>query len=316
VNSIYIEFFGSLGLLVISANLLLKFVERLSSKIRVSPLIIGSTLIAIGTSLPETSVALSAIAQNVPEISFGNIIGSNIANVCLILGLGILVFPVRIGTQKTQKNNIILLVLTFFFIALLFVPQAQRSMYGIGLIVFYLVFLVVELFWGKMGSLKEDRKTLAKMKKPKGSVFIYLIGIIGSLFGLILSSKYLVSSAVLISKILKVSDETIGLTVIALGTTLPELATTIISGINKDWKLLYGNIQGSTVYNLSVIGFLLIVFGNNTQAINPFALTIMAGTTVAIIILSHKYEGTHIPRAYGLMFLAIYALYILKLYKT
>jgi cation:H+ antiporter len=315
MTEVFAKFGLSLLFLIISANLLLKFVERFASRIKISPLIIGATLIAVGTSLPETFVAFSSIAQGVPEVSFGDIIGSNIANVCLILGLGIVLFPVRIGTEKTQKNNIILLILTFVFIGMLFIPQEYRKILGIGLVVFYAAFLIVEIFWGKIGSLKEDRKNLARMEKSKGSTAIYLLGTVVSLAGLILSSKYLVSSTITISKVLNISDEMIGLSVIAFGTSLPELATTLISGIKRDWKLMYGDIQGSNIYNLSIIGFILLVFGNSNTSIEIFPLVFMAVSTITIVILSHRYEGTHIPRLYGLIFMLAYAFYIFKLYR-
>ncbi len=315
MTEIFVRFGISLFFLVISANFLLKFVEKFASRIKISPLIIGATLIAVGTSLPETSVAFSSIAQGVPEVSFGDIVGSNIANICLILGVGIALFPIRIGTEKTQKNNIILLILTLVFVGMFFIPQEYRKMLGIGLVVFYAAFLVVEIFWGKIGSLKEDKKTLAKMEKSRGNAFIYLVGTAISLVGLILSSKYLINSAVIISKILNISDEMIGLTVIAFGTSLPELATTLISGIKRDWKLMYGDIQGSSIYNLSIIGSVLLVFGNPHPPIEIFPLVFMAASTIAIIILSHKYEGTHIPRLYGFIFILAYIFYIVKLYK-
>jgi cation:H+ antiporter len=315
MTEVFAKFGISLLFLVISADLLLKFVEKFASRIKISPLIIGATLIAVGTSLPETSVAFSSIAQGVPEISFGDIIGSNIANICLILGLGIVLFPVKIGTNKTQKNNIILLILTFVFIGMFFIPQEYRRLLGIGLVIFYAAFLIVEIFWGKIGSLKEDRKNIAKMEKTKGNTFLYLLGTVVSLAGLVLSSKYLVSSAVTISKVLNISDEMIGLSVIAFGTSLPELATTIISGIKRDWKLMYGDIQGSNIYNLSIIGSILLVFGNSRASIEIFPLIFMAASTIVIVILSHRYEGSHIPRFYGLIFILAYALYIFKLYK-
>jgi len=205
MTSVFAQFLVSLLFLIISARLLLKCIESFASKIRISPLIIGATLIAIGTSLPETSVAISAIAQHVPEISFGDIVGSNIANICLVLGFGILVFPIRIGTTKTQKNNIILLVLTLVFITLLSIPHDLSRFLGIGLVIFYLVFLIVEIFWGRIGGLKEDKKTIAHLDKSKGNIFIYLLGIVASLAGLVFSSKFLVSSVIVISKLLKIN---------------------------------------------------------------------------------------------------------------
>jgi len=311
----YLIFAVSLIVLIFSANLLLKFVEKFSSKIKISPLIIGATLIAIGTSLPETFVAISAIYQKAVDISFGDIIGSNIANICLILGIGITLFPVRIGTRKTQKNNILLAILTVFFAVMFFIPQDIRKIVGAVLIVFYVVFIIIEIFWGKIGRLKEDKKSLSRMERCRGNPFAYLIGIGASMVGLILSSKYLVESAISISKFIGVREEVIGLSLIAVGTSLPELATTIASGIRKDWKLLYGDIQGSNIYNLSIIGALLFMFGGSGYQIDIFSIIFMVAITFSIIILSHKYEGTHIPRLYGLIYLAVYIFYLFRIYK-
>lgn len=316
MDGTYLQFFASLIFLIISADLLLKFVEKLSAKIKISPLIIGTTLIAIGTSLPETSVALSAIAQKAVDVSFGDIIGSNIANICLILGVAITLFPVRIGTQKTQKNNFLLAILTIFFGGMFLLPEEHRRLLGGVLIIFYAAFLIIEIFWGKIGQLKEDKKALTKMEKGRGNPLIYLAGIAASMGGLILSSKYLVASAISISKVMGVKEEVIGLSLIAMGTSLPELATTIASGVRKDWKLLYGDIQGSNIYNLSIIGAILFIFGEKGYQINPFSIIFMVAVTFSIITLSRKYEGTHIPRIYGLIYLAVYVFYIFRIYQV
>lgn len=310
----FVNFIICLAFLVISSSLLLKFSEKLSSRIRISPLIIGITLVAIGTSLPETFVAISAIFQGAPLVSFGDIIGSSIVNICLILGLNILIFPVRIGTEKTQKNNIILLLVTLFFVILFFLPEPLRKTLGIFLLVFYVFFVITEIIWGRNGSNKEDKKTLSKLEKSKGSPILYLVGIIVSLVGLIVSSRYLVTDVITISKVLNINQEIIGLSLVALGTSLPELAATIASGMKQDWKLLYGSIQGSNIYDLSVVGAILIVLNNTPYSIDVFTLIYMAIIVISIVVLSHKYMGTNIPRYYGLLYLAAYAFYIFKLY--
>lgn len=309
------QFGVSLISLIIFAKLLLKFVEKFACKIKISPLIIGTTLIAIGTSLPETFVSISSIIQSVPEISIGDIIGSNISNICLILGLGIILFPIRIGTEKTQRNNVLLLLLTTIFAITFLIPRFQEKVIGLALIIFYIVFLIVEIIWGKEGSIKEDKKALAKMGRVKGGVLIHLVGTVVSITGLIISSNYLIKNTVVLSRVIGISDQVIGLSIIALGTTLPELATTIVSGINGDWKLLYGNIQGSNIYNLSVVSAILIIFGEYKGQVDIFSVIFMSSVILATIILSRKYEGTHIPKIYGFGFLAAYIFYIAKLYK-
>lgn len=312
---ILIKFLVCLFLLIVSASFLLKFSERLSSRIKISPLIIGVTLIAIGTSLPETFVAISAIAQGVPLVSFGDVIGSNIVNVCLILGFNILIFPVRIGTEKTQKNNIILLFLAIAFAGLFFLPEPLRKTLGAALLIFYLIFVITEIIWGRNGSKKEDKKALSKLEKTRGNPAAYFIGIIISLAALIISSKYLVSYVVAISQIFNINQEIIGLSLVAFGTSLPELASTFASGLKQDWKLLYGNVQGSNIFNLSMIGAMLIVLSPSGYSIDMFSLVYMVIIIISVVILSHKYMGTNIPRYYGLLYLAAYAFYIFKLYS-
>ncbi len=312
---VFAKFIVSILSLIFSAYFLLKFSEKLSSRIKISPLIIGVTLVAIGTSLPETFVAISAIMQGAPLISFGDIIGSNILNVCLVLGISILLFPMRIGTTKTQKNNVILLFLTLIFTIVFFLPQAVHKTFGILLLAFYVIFLITEIVWGEEGGKKEDKKTLAHLEKSKSNPFLYLTAIALSIAVLILSSKHLVASVIAISQIFNIDQEVIGLSLVALGTSLPELATTIASGLKKEWKLLYGDVQGSNIYNLSVIGAILIISSGSINGFDNFSLIFMASMMISIIFLSHKYMGRSIPRIFGLFYIIIYAFYIYKIYR-
>jgi cation:H+ antiporter len=310
-----LTFSFSLMFLIISANLLLKFIEKFAKRIKISPLIIGATLIAAGTSLPETFVAISSIAQNAVDISYGDILGSNIANICLVLGLGILLFPVRVGTEKTQRNNVIMFLTTAYLIIVLLAPPSLRKPLGFFPAFFYFAFLIAEIVWGEEGRLKEDKKALAKMPRAGGSAAIHLIGIIASMAGLLISSHFLVSSVISLSKMFGINEAIIGLTIVAVGTSLPELATTLVSGMDKDWKLLFGNIQGSNIFNLSIIAALLLTLSSMEYQISPYTLIVLSTATVSIIYLSHKYEGTNIPRLYGLAYLGLYAFYIFKIYN-
>ena len=310
----FLTFPISLLFLIISANLLLRFIEKFAGKIKISPLIIGATLIAIGTSLPETSVAISSITQNAADISLGDVIGSNIANICLIFGLGILFFPVRIGTEKTQRNNLIMLLATFGFILLFWINPAFKKILGIALLVFYVAFLIIETIWGEFGRDHEDKKALKKLPKEKKNTIFLLLGVLVSLGGLLVSSHYLVESVIFFSKLFNVSEEVIGLSIVAIGTSLPELATTLVSGINGDWKLLFGSIQGSNIYNMAVIGAILFLSKDFAGQTTLYPLIILGAVTLLVIFLSRKYEGTTIPRIFGLLFLSIYAFYIYKIY--
>jgi cation:H+ antiporter len=231
------------------------------------------------------------------------------------MGISILIFPVRIGTEKTQKNNLILLLLTLLFVGIFFLPPTIQKTLGFVLIFFYVIFFITEIIWGEEGSKKEDKKALATLEKSKSNPFFYLVGISLSIVGLIFSSKHLVSSVISISQIFKINQEIIGLTLVALGTSLPELATTLASGFKKDWKLLYGDMQGSNIYNLSVIGSLLIILSGSGSGIDLFSLIYMGIVIISIIALSHKYMGTVIPRIYGVLYIFSYVFYIYKIYK-
>jgi cation:H+ antiporter len=306
----YLIFALSLVVLIIAANALVRFVEKLAARIKLSPLVIGATLIAIGTSLPETFVAISSISQHVPNISFGDIIGSNIANISLVFGVGILLFPVRVGTNKTQKNNLIILLLTASFVLLFFLPTPIRKSLALFLALFYVLFIIVEIAWGELGSHKEDRRALDKMHKYRGRPVVFFLGILFSLGGLIISSKYLVSSALSIASTLGVDPEVVGLSIIAIGTSLPELVTTVVSALKKEWKLLLGNVQGSNIYNLSVLGAVLILFGDGFGSAHTFSLIYLIFTTTTFFLLIRKYEGVIIPKIYGFLYLISYGVYL------
>lgn len=313
--NVFWAFLLSLFFLIISANFLVNFVEHFASKIKLSPLVIGATLIAIGTSLPETFIAFSSLAQNVPGVSMGDIVGSNIANIGLILGLTILIFPIRVGTEKTQRNNFLLLATTLIFLVLFFLPGNIRETLTFTLIGFYIFFMIVEILWGEEGSKKEDKKALNKMEKSHGKPLLFFGGIAVSIFGLIVSSRYMVASAISISQILKIDTKIVGLSIVALGTSLPELVTCIISGIKKDWKLIYGNIQGSNIYNLGVIGTILITLGDGGTLIHMPSVYYMAATTIVIFLLTKRFVGAVIPRIYGLLFLFSYGAYLFLIYQ-
>lgn len=307
-------FIFNLILLAIAAGLLVKFASKLAYRIHLSPLIIGSTIIAIGTSLPETSVAVSSLIQGVPNLSMGDIIGSNIVNVSLVLGLSIFVFPVRVGTQKTQRNNIILILLTFCFISISLFPLNIRHFLGYSLLLFYPIFLVFEIIWGEIGSLKEDKKALLKNKVLKGNPLFYLAAALASLVLIIISSQYLVQTAVKIALLFKVETEVIGLSLVAIGTSLPELVTSIASGFKKEWKILYGDIQGSNIFNLSVLGAVLLSQQSSVGHAQIPSLIFLGLTSSLIFILTGKYQGRSIPRFFGLLFILMYVSYLKLIY--
>lgn len=297
--------------LSVSANILIKLAEGFSSRIKISPLIVGTIIVATGTSLPELSVAVSSLIQKTPSLSLGNIIGSSVLNIFLIIGLSILLFPIRIGTEKTQRNNYLLLFLTALFIGLNFVSGEYQHTLVYLLLFFYPVFLIFELVWAKEGSLKEDKKALAKLKKERRRPLLLLGGIAGAIGAILYSSRTLTVSAVEFAAAMKISNEMVGLTLLSIGTTLPEMVTSIVSGFKKDWKILFGNIQGSNIFNLSIIGSLIFLAnglsGDGGNGIHRLSLLYLALAAGLFFFITKRYAGTTVPKLFGFLFLAIYA---------
>jgi len=311
----FIVFLISLVVLLVSANFLVKQTEGLSSKVKISPLIIGATAIAFGTSLPELSVTITSITESVPDLSLGNVIGSNITNILLIAGIAILVFPMRIGTTKTQKNNIVNLVVTLLFISAFFLPTGSKEVISYILAGVYVLFFVAEIFWGEKGSKKEDKYALSKMKKDHDNPIVIIIKIAVAIILLLSVSHYTVDSAIQIAKFFKLQNEIIGLSLIAIGTSLPELIASFASGINKDYKLLMGDVQGSGIFNLAILGAVTLRYTPKLDIqTNIVPLFYLALSTIAIYFLTRKYEGTTIPRYYGLFFLLGYSSYLLIIF--
>lgn len=311
----FLVFFASLILLLVCARILVSQTEKLSVSFKISPLVIGATVIALGTSLPELSVTISSLAQKVSGLSLGNIIGSSIGNAFFIGGVSILIFPVRIGTTKTQRNNIFNLIITLLFISAFFLPVGISRNLAIGLFAVYLVFLVVELVWGEEGGKKEDKKTISKLEKSNDNKIIIGAKAVLAVAGLVFASKYTVSSAVYIADFFKLKDEVIGLTLLSFGTTLPEFITSVAAGLKKDWKLMVGNLQGSGIFNLGVLGFLLIRYSTLPPLGDNFIpLAYLLLSALAIFILFRKYEGTVIPKYWGIIFLIIHASYLLLIF--
>jgi cation:H+ antiporter len=309
--NLLLPFILSLVCLVFASKFLIKFTDGLSSSIKLSPLVVAATAVAIGTSTPELFVSFSAILQGVSTLSTGDVIGSNIANGALIIGMGILLFPIRIGTEKTQRNNIILILLTAFFISSFFFPAGINRYTSIGLLAFYLIFLFLEIFWGEEGSRHEDKKALKKMKRSKLTPAANLLGMGLSIAVMGLSSKYVVCSAVGIANYLNVANEIVGLSIVAVGTSLPELTTSIMAGLKKEWKLLFGDFQGSNIFNLAVIGTVLNLFGQKQHFVGQnITLFFLCLTAIIIFLLTRHYSGKTIPRVFGLILILIYLFYL------
>lgn len=307
----------SLALLALSAD---KFVDGASSvalTLGISPLLIGLTIVSFGTSAPEILIAIMSATGGSPEIAIGNAIGSNIANIALILGAAALFMPMPVASTVLRREIPLLLGVVLFSTALIYDLHLSKTD-GIALL-FTLFLCLGWLVWqGKTEPddvmAEEFEDNVNKSSSTKKSALITA----AALIVLLLSSKTLVWGAVEIARAANVSELMIGLSIIAVGTSLPELAATIACVLRREFGLAIGNVVGSNMFNaLAVLGIVGILAPGDLDAMvrNRDAL-VHIGLTIALLIFCvgwNKVDG-RINRFEGLLFLVAFTGYQWLLY--
>lgn len=297
-------------LLVIGSKGTVHNASVLSKKLNIPSLVIGIIFVGIGTSLPELFVTLFSGLDKASDLGLGNIIGSNITNVGLIFGVAILLNSVYIGTVKTQKNAFIYFFLVLFFSLLLFMREFS---FLSGLLLLLLGFLLIawEIIEGRKGSFEEDKKEMRNLSSTNSSFLFISLYFFLSLMSLILGSKLVVDSGVEIASLFGVSSFIIGATIIAMGTSLPELSITITGSLAGEKKIVMGNILGSNIYNILLCGGLLGVF-NVQSLIDLRSLFFFIFVSLFFCFLIFLHKGKIIPRFFGFLLLAFYFFYLIQ----
>ena len=306
---------GGFILLVWGAERFVHGAAALARNLGISPLVIGLTIVGIGTSAPEILVSAVAAWQGNPAMGVGNAIGSNITNIALVLGLTALILPLTVNSQTLKREYPVMFLI--MIIALILVLDGQLTRID-GLIL--LIGLVIMLRWMIKLGLKEKKDPLeleyeheiAHIATGK-AVFWLLLGMIL----LLVSSRILVWGAVNIAQALGVSDLIIGLTIVAIGTSMPELAASIMSAVKKEHDIAIGNVIGSNMFNLlAVLGLPGLI---SPHVLDPELLTRdfpwMIGLSIALFIFAYGFRGQgRINRLEGLLLLGGYFTYLGVLY--
>ena len=304
-------------LLVVGFIVLIKgadfFVDGASSvadNFKVPKIVIGLTIVAFGTSAPEFAVSIKSIISNNHDIVLGNVIGSNILNVLLILGVAALFKPLIVKSNTIKKEIPIMLLFTCVFAVLvsdsLFDPSHTNAFTrsdGIILLLFFLVFIyyLIEITIHRDKNLKEEVK---KMSLPKAAFFTLLgIGMI------ILGSNYVVNSASEIATTLGVSQRMISLTIIALGTSLPELVTSVVATRKGECDLAIGNIVGSCIFNIGIVMALPVAIFGGINQINFSNLDIAVMLLSVILLFLFAQNDKRLSKKEGLLFLLCFLAY-------
>ena len=307
-------FIGGLIVLILGADLLVRGASRLAAVFGVSPLVIGLTIVAIGTASPEIAVSLQAAVNNQGDLTLGNVLGSNIFNILFILGIASIVAPIVIAEQLIRKDAPILLGVSLFTLALA-LDGNLSAMNGIILLLLLVVYMVFALKQNESRKVQREYAEEFAQKEPQttrntiNNIVFILIG----LGLLVLGSNWLVDSAVQIAKVLGVSELVIGLTIVAVGTSLPEVATSVIATLKGESDIAVGNAVGSNIFNLlGVLGIGALVSPNGifvSQRVLQFDLPVMV--FVALITLPIFYIDSRISRIEGGLLLSYYIIYVI-----
>ena len=304
---IYLQLVGGLVILLLGGDFLVRGAVALARKLGVSPLVIGLTLVAFGTSAPELIVSVEAALNGVPDLAIGNVVGSNVANVFLVLGAPALIFPIVCQTPSLNRNVIMMIGASLLFIAFCWVGTLV-AWHGAILVAVLLAFLINSYVSERDDDHGHDEygQEFDGTSVFPQSVLVFLGFIVVGLAGLILGSHILINGAVGVARAWDVSEAVIGLTLVALGTSLPELATTIVAALRKHGEIAVGNIVGSNMFNiLGVMGItsLIIPVPIPTQILQ-FDLWIMLAA--ALVLLPFTVRQIPIGRGAGVLFSAVY----------
>lgn len=313
----YIELFGGLTYLLLGGDLLVRGAVALARQANVSPLVVGLTVVAFGTSAPELCISLAAVFSGHSDISIGNVVGSNIANVLLVLGAPALIYPTVCDQKSLGRDTALVVVASLVFVSFCFLGPLGRLP---GAVMFTMLVLVL---WraarapraSDEGERDAELEGLLGLPESRGLILLFVV--LGIVL-LPLGAKLMLEGAIQLATHWDVPSAVIGLSVVALGTSLPELATTVVAAFQRYSDLALGNVIGSNLFNLLAIMGLAAMLSPEPIAVPAgflrFDLLVMLAATGALFFFG--WRGRPIGRASGLALLTAYALYLGTLFSN
>ena len=303
-----------LVLLVVGAEAFVRGASQLAALLGISPLVIGLTVVAYGTSMPELAVSTISAYSGADSLAVGNVVGSNIANVLLILGLSAIVAPLIVSQQLVRLDVPLMLgvsILVWFMGRNGRISALEGALLFLG-VVAYTVFLIVQSRKEGKAIQQEYAKEFGEVPPPTGASWAKIIAlIIGGIAMLVFGSNFLVDGAIAIAEYFGVSELIIGLTIVAVGTSLPELATSVVASYRGERDIAVGNVVGSNIFNLLMVLGLSAVLAPNglafPEAVYNFDMPVAIGVALACLPIFLRGE---IARWGGWLFLSYYIGYV------
>ena len=296
------------AILVGSGKYLVMGSVSLASYLKISKLVIGVTVVAFGTSAPELLVSIQAALKGHPEMAIGNVVGSNIANIALVLAITAIILPIAVSRNSIRIDWPVMMGVSLLF--LLFARDFKLSrMEGIVFNIILVVFIIYSVWSSrkKLQSMDEDLHP-----KPEKSILVSILLIVVSCAGLFFGADLLVDNVSIIAMDLGVSERVIAVTVIAIGTSLPELVTSIMAAIQKESDISIGNIIGSNIFNiLSVLGITAIIKPIRiSEEFVRVDILWMLGISLLMFALLRPWKKAFLSRIDGLILLSAYFAYV------
>ena len=298
-------------ILIKGADWLVSGASSVASNFKVSKQLIGLTIVAFGTGAPELAVSISSLFSNNTDMLLGNVMGSNIINILLLIGVAALIHPIKINKNTISKELPLLLLISTALVVLFLdtsITGAITNTISRADAIICVLFFAIFLYY-IIGLTKKNRKDKKAVEKPKyklgKSFFFVFLGLAGVVAG----SQFVVSSASFLASAIGISDRVIALTVVAFGTSLPELVTTITAARRGENELLVGNIIGSNIFNICIVlGIPVAIFGTITpESFQAIDIAMLLGSTALLWLVARK--GSPITKREGLLMLIVFALY-------
>lgn len=297
-------------ILLISGDLLVKGGVALAAKFKIPTMVVGITVISFGTSAPELFVSLDAALSGSPDIALGNVVGSNISNIALVLGFTAILLPIPIK-GKAILSDWIAMVLASLVLVLFCLDKQIVWWEGLSLFSLLIFFIVRTIYISRKKKISAD-----EIQESKYSLTASLVMILLAALGLYFGANMLVGSAKIIAREYGLSERVIGLTIVAFGTSVPELATSAVAAFKRQMDISIGNIIGSNIFNiLGVLGLTSFIKTINvSESILKVDFLWMIGVSILLFVLILPLKKSTIYRWKGLILLSVYVIYIASIF--
>ncbi len=293
------------------ATLFLDHSSALARYWRVPLIIIGLTIVAIGTSLPELIVGILAGIEGQNDLVLGNVLGSNMANIGIVLGISALIYPIHLGEAKQSRLELYSLIFSVALLYLMVLDGSLSRLDGVTLVVCGLGFLGLAIRYHLHERVDSDEVNATIRIARHKDLIISLMAVGAGLILLLVGARMIVTNAVIVARLFNLSELFIGITLVAVGTSLPEIITSIVGSLRKSNDLVLGNVIGSNIINVLLVLGITVCITPISVATNFWKLDLPLLLLATLLLTHFMYTGKKLGKAYGVLLIGLYGLYVL-----